>query len=251
MVSARRQLNKKMTFVANDEFWHAPIAQDAASTSDDGTAYTRQDSMEFYLPPAHHQLLAKNAQPSHENLKGYDHTRGVFSYNNFDDFDFEATDLDTSFGGRNSLSEVKQQGGGSWLLGFARMRDETSDTLEEDVAVPGLVRLESEDSSDDESTSTSTSTPTKSPQKSKGVSFSEAVTVQPIPHSSTLPPLQRRKMYTSTLEVRRNKIRNKREYRHDGCDWRNATEEWEMGVDVITGELVHPVHDQFCGDNVA
>lgn len=39
-----------------------------------------------------------------------------------------------------------------------------------------------------------------------------------------------------------NKIRNKREYRFEKCHWKNATEEWEMSVDLITGELVHPAH---------
>lgn len=55
--------------------------------------------------------------------------------------------------------------------------------------------------------------------------------------------MQRRKMYSSSLEVRKNKIRNKKEYRYDGYDWRNVTEEWEMNVDMVTGELVHPVHN--------
>lgn len=33
-------------------------------------------------------------------------------------------------------------------------------------------------------------------------------------------------MYTSSMEVRANKIRNKKEYRYDGYDWRSCTEEW-------------------------
>jgi hypothetical protein len=49
-------------------------------------------------------------------------------------------------------------------------------------------------------------------------------------------------MYSSSLDVRQNKIRNKKEYRYDGYDWRNCTEEWEMSVCMVTGELVHPVH---------
>ena len=52
-------------------------------------------------------------------------------------------------------------------------------------------------------------------------------------------------MYTSPLELRRNKERNRMEYRWDGCDWRNATEEWEMSVDDATGEPIHPVHERF------
>ncbi|KAL3756977.1 hypothetical protein ACHAWU_007356 [Discostella pseudostelligera] len=125
---------------------------------------------------------------------------------------------------------------------------------------PGLVRVPSgssldgdcssstsSSSSDDSSCSASPSTTTStSSQKScrpKGVSFSLTVTVQPIPHSSLLSHSQRLRMYTSSDEVRKNKIRNKMEYRHDGYDWRNVSEEWEMGVDMVTGELVHPVHE--------
>jgi hypothetical protein len=104
----------------------------------------------------------------------------------------------------------------------------------------------SSNSSDDSSCSASPSTSsTTASQKSrpKGVSFSLTVQVQPIPHSSLLSHSQRLRMYTSSDEVRKNKIRNKMEYRHDGYDWRNVSEEWEMGVDMVTGELVHPVHE--------
>merc|ERR1712087_722703 len=54
---------------------------------------------------------------------------------------------------------------------------------------------------------------------------------------------QRRRMYASSLEVRRNKSRSTKEFRYDGYDWRNATEERDMGVCQVTGELVHPAHD--------
>jgi len=253
---------KKMTLAATDEFWHSPIDQDdriQPSASGDCSSDDDDDDDYMTLPAAHHQLLHKNDDPSFENLNGYDHTQGV--YRNYDDDD----DDDDLFC-RQKLSAVKQQGGGSWLLGFARLANEKSSTTavtappppqqrqQEDMTPPALVRvpsgssLESDDSSesssDDESSlqSSSSAASTTSP-KSRGVSFSAAVKVQPIPHSSLLSPMQRRKMFSSSMEVRQNKIRNKREYRHDGCDWRNITEEWEMGVDMVTGELVHPVHD--------
>lgn len=131
---------------------------------------------------------------------------------------------------------------------------------------PGLVRVPSgsslDDDEEDSSSSSSSSSdsslcasPTSSSQRSssssttssvtrpKGVSFSPAVKVQPIPHSSLLSHSQRLRMYTTSDEVRKNKIRNKMEYRHDGYDWRNVSEEWEMGVDMVTGELIHPVHE--------
>ena len=80
------------------------------------------------------------------------------------------------------------------------------------------------------------------PPQKRRISFSPTVTVRSIPHSSTLSPSQRRKMFTTKGELRQNKIRNKKEYWYDRCDWRNVTEEWEMGVDVVTGEVIHPAH---------
>ena len=91
--------------------------------------------------------------------------------------------------------------------------------------------------------STSSSSSSRSSRKSNVVSFVECVTVHHIPHSSSLSSSQRRRMYSTSDEVRINKSRNKREYRYDGYDWRNVTEEWAMGVDMITGELIHPVHE--------
>lgn len=184
---------------------------------------------------------------------------------------------------QEKMSSVKKRGGGSWLLGFARLQsrpnvdDDYSDDEEEEepeVAVeeppsksvttleqhqedddtpPGLVRTNSvsdfsfsTSSEDDNSTTTSdTSNNTEDDDlpKKKSVGFNSTVKIQPVPHSFTYTPIQRRKMYSTSLEVRKNKIRNKREYRYDGCDWRNVTEEWEMSVDMVTGELVHPVHN--------
>merc|ERR1712157_593140 len=118
--------------------------------------------------------------------------------------------------------------------------------------LPGLIRDDSSftsaGSSDDESMPSNSSQDSVYKPKRKGVSFGEDVMVQPVPHSSALTYQQRRKMYASSSEVRQNKQRNKKEYRYEGCDWRNATEEWEMSVDMITGELVHPAHD-ICNNN--
>jgi len=176
---------------------------------------------------------------------------------------------------QEKMSSVKKRGGGSWLLGFARLQsrsvhEDDSDNEEEgeveassssklsplvDEAPPGLVRTDSasdfsfsttSSTEDDNSTTTSTSSNSDndslSPKK-KSVGFNSTVKIQPIPHASTYSPVQRRKMYSSSFEVRKNKIRNKKEYRFDGYDWRNVTEEWEMSVDMVTGELVHPVHN--------
>jgi len=246
MVSVHRR-NSRSALVANDEFWHSPILDMADALDDVSTSSS--SSSELSLPPAHHQLLCCEVDqpPSYESLTGYDHKS---SY----DSDCSEDETQPSACCRQKVSAVKQQGGGSWLLGtFARLandkfEDEESD--DEDQCPPGLVRvpsggsLESDDSSHDGEESVSDASLSKPAQRPKGVSFATAVKVQPIPHSSTLSPAQRRKMYATSFEVRQNKIRNKKEYRYDGYDWRNVTEEWEMGVDMVTGELVHPAHEQ-------
>ena len=122
-----------------------------------------------------------------------------------------------------------EEGGDDSLPGMTSGSDDSSASSSSEIA-------------DDLSVISSTSSIIK-PPSSKGVSFAQSVRVRPIPHSSSLSPCQRRRMYSTSMEVRQNKIRNKREYRYDGCDWRNATEEWEMGVDMVSGELVHPAHE--------
>jgi hypothetical protein len=178
---------------------------------------------------------------------------------------------------QEKMSSVKKRGGGSWLLGFARLQsrpdvdDDYSDDEEEvdqqqltsvsakkaavveDDSPPGLVRTNSasdlsfstssSDSLEDDDDTSSTTTSSSKNSRKKSVGFNTSVKIQPIPHSSTYTPCQRRKMYSTSLEVRKNKIRNKKEYRYDGYDWRNVTEEWEMSVDMVTGELIHPVHN--------
>eukprot|EP00581_Thalassiosira_minuscula_P008286 CAMPEP_0183702284 /NCGR_PEP_ID=MMETSP0737-20130205/438_1 /TAXON_ID=385413 /ORGANISM="Thalassiosira miniscula, Strain CCMP1093" /LENGTH=267 /DNA_ID=CAMNT_0025928867 /DNA_START=235 /DNA_END=1038 /DNA_ORIENTATION=- len=264
MVSVHRQLrsSKKMALSATDEFWHSPIieVEDMSaftSSSNDDTSVDSNDNSsmeELPLPPAHHQLLSQDPI-SCEALKGYDHNDETISYDNGDE---------SAYCCRQKVSAVKQQGGGSWLLGFARLSNHTDDKAattalpheeEEDDSCHGLLRVPSgaslesdEDSSSDEDDDSTAASSTDdeaclSNKRPRGVSFAPEVRVQPVPHSSTLSPMQRRKMYSSSMEVRQNKIRNKKEYRFDGYDWRNVTEEWEMGVDMVTGELVHPAHE--------
>mmetsp|Transcript_13637 Transcript_13637/g.24993 ORF Transcript_13637/g.24993 Transcript_13637/m.24993 type:complete len:259 (-) Transcript_13637:432-1208(-) len=253
----RRSLHrssKKMTLSATDQFWYSPIIQVIPSTSDTSTSDDDDEFMVMSLPPAHNQLLSQD-HVSSENLKGYDHTQDVIGHDNLDGYGSD----ESSFCCRQKLSAVKQQGGGSWLLGFARFNDKTVTSqlseAEVDMTPPGLLRvpsgssLESDEySSSDDDSASGDSLPSNDSNKRPrggGVSFSPTVKVQPIPHSSTLSSIQRRKMFTTPVEVRQNKTRNKKEYRYDGYDWRNITEEWDMGVDMVTGELVHPVHEQW------
>ena len=220
---------------ATDDFWFFPSvdADDSAVDADEN------DTVDVSLPPAHHQLFSEDVA-IYETLRGYDHRLS-------DEDDAPSRDpLDDLDEVESRFSTIKQRGGGSWLLGFARI----SDRMVPD-GPPGLVRdddslTSSGSSSDDDSLPNSSNHgPPPSKPKKRGVSFNMDVKVQPVPHSSTLSAAQRRKMYASSVEVRQNKQRNKKEYRYDGYDWRNATEEWQMAVDMVTGELVHPVHEQF------
>lgn len=230
------------------------------------------------LPPAHRQLLLPSAPVAVEDLKGRDHTAGMGrdcyrKGGRGDDksscpYDEESCADDDKLGcfarrGRGGSSFASRQvRGGSWLMGvtITSLDDSIAPEREDDVLAgggglldfPAGLSLDSDEcssSSDgsssgmDGSSRMSDSDPVDGPAVRRGVSFNASVTVHAIPHSSTLSAAQRRRMYSTTLEVRQNKARNKAEYRHDGCDWRRATEEWEMAVDMVTGELVHPAHD--------
>ncbi|KAL7526696.1 hypothetical protein ACHAWF_001881 [Thalassiosira exigua] len=280
-VAFRTNCRRRATVSATDEFWFSPASHelptspaddDCGEPSDsDGQGSDENSSLEsdsdmivLPLPPAHDQLLSDESA-SYQPLGGYDHTcaRSVSHENVYGDYGFQADDdvdgeaaLDAPVGRvrrRLSLSAVRREGrgSGSWLLDFARLGGGGGDKVEETEPAPGLVREESDEESsasegeidDDASSASASSSDEQSKRKRPGVSFSPSVAVRPVPHSDCLGPAQRRRMYAGTLEVRRNKIRNKREYRYDGCDWRNATEEWEMGVDMVTGELVHPAHE--------
>lgn len=252
-----------MTLAATDEFWNSPIPADLddddAPTTDSAwgpSAAPADIELELEprdsptsssvnvmpIPVAHHQLLCEDTA-SIEDLKGYDHTRDVFRYEDSDSYDVSKPEGDS--GGSSS----------SWLLGFACLADEAKTMPERGdgdglIEVPSRMSLDSDECSSGESDDDDSSIPgdsvrsaPESTPRSKGVSFSSSVRVQPIPHSSTLSLVQRRKMFSTSFEVRQNKTRNKREYRYEGYNWRNVTEEWEMGVDMVTGELVHPAHD--------
>ena len=210
---------------------------DDCGGDDHGHDLLHQPVAPSYLPEAHHQLLLSvdDDVALFEDLKGHDH-RAV---------------VDRRRQRRLPADEKPAPPRRSWLLSFAIPRSSQRDFLfcrddeDDDVSVPGMMSG-SDDSSSDAGSETRDDlslSSSSSVVKPKGVSFAESVRVQPIPHSSILSLSQRRRMYSSSMEVRQNKSRNKKEYRYDGCDWRNATEEWEMGVDMVTGELVHPVHD--------
>jgi hypothetical protein len=251
---------------------HGSDAAMMITTDSSSSSSSSLSDLHSCLPAAHHQFLPLQNIVEYENLKCPD----AINDNDNDDNDY----FDDSYAPPSSsccrndrqyqqrwngsastttekVSAVKKRGGGSWLLGFARIPQVASGTATttdmEDESTPGLVSLE-EESDDTLSTSQHSTASTSSSNSSassgssasssskRGVSFNTAVAIRPVPHASLYTHLQRKKMYATSHEVRQNKIRNKKEYRYDAYDWRNATEEWEMSVCMVTGELVHPVH---------
>ena len=215
------------------EFWTLPLDNDAA---DDTTSTSTTDRDQ-------QQDDGDYDEPIYEILKGYDHRAEVAAYR-------ERRIARPRTPPASSASATSPPRRRSWLLGFAlpgkmqsqsdllrRSYDEEDDDEDDDDSLPGMA------SSSDDSSSEADDSSLSSSKSSRGVTFAPSVLVHPIPRHDELSDAQRRRMYSSSIEVRRNKMRNKREYRYDGCDWRNATEEWEMGVDMVTGELVHPVHE--------
>ncbi|KAL7465573.1 hypothetical protein ACHAXS_005892 [Conticribra weissflogii] len=287
--------------IENTAFHHSvpPVAvalveddTSCSSSSSSSSPSSTASPVSLHIPHPHHQLFL----PQEYTHVEYAHLKCPEAYQDDDDddddlhyFDADSSSSSTSYssalsstccrgerryqqrwngsGGSSSekLSSVKQRGGGSWLLGFARIQQQQQQQQPQSVqvqlqvddeeglvrahkgqereALPGLVRSNSSSSLGSSSTSTSSSSSSSSSKPAKkGVSFNTSVLVRPIPHSSTYTSLQKKKMYASSQEVRANKIRNKKEYRFDGYDWRNATEEWEMSVCMLTGELIHPAH---------
>ena len=244
----RRSLRRSSSLNVTDEFWISPpvetpnveVGDDCGGGDDHDHDLRHQPCVSSYLPEAHHQLLLSEKDDDvslYEDLKGHDHRAVVVDRRRQ----------------KRPPSPAALPPRRSWLLSFAMPKSSQRELLfcrdgeDDDVSVPGMTSG-SDDSSSDAGSETGddlslSSSSSSAAVKPKGVSFAESVRVRPIPHSSILSLSQRRRMYSSSMEVRQNKSRNKREYRYDGCDWRNATEEWEMGVDMVTGELVHPAHE--------
>jgi hypothetical protein len=244
----RRSLRRSASLNVTDEFWISPPmdtsnveVSDDCGGDDDHDHDLRHQPYASYLPEAHHQILLSDDDDValFEDLKGHDHRAVVVDRRRQ----------------KRPPSPAALPPRRSWLLSFAMPKSSQRELLfcrdeedGEDVSVPGMTSGSDDSSSDAGSeTGDDLSLSSSAAVKPKGVSFVESVRVRPIPHSSILSLSQRRRMYSSSMEVRQNKSRNKREYIYDGCDWRNATEEWEMGVDMVTGELVHPAHDLLLG----
>eukprot|EP00584_Thalassiosira_punctigera_P013990 CAMPEP_0172559266 /NCGR_PEP_ID=MMETSP1067-20121228/83270_1 /TAXON_ID=265564 ORGANISM="Thalassiosira punctigera, Strain Tpunct2005C2" /NCGR_SAMPLE_ID=MMETSP1067 /ASSEMBLY_ACC=CAM_ASM_000444 /LENGTH=210 /DNA_ID=CAMNT_0013348819 /DNA_START=58 /DNA_END=686 /DNA_ORIENTATION=- len=210
MSSTDRQplyLRSRKTISDTNEFWLFPFLRESYMPGhyESTTAIAGDGDRDDFVTspsmlPAHHQLLSRDL-PSYEDLKGRNHARESYG------------DDEPILRLRPKLSDVKRQGGGSWLLGF----------LSDESLPPGLVGVHSSDSESDHDDDSILSSPSLLINKRRrAVSFSPCVKIQPIPHSSTLKSSQRSRMYSSSEEIARNRIRNKKEYRYDGYEWRDV-----------------------------
>ena len=104
-----------------------------------------------------------------------------------------------------------------------------------------MARTSSFSSQSSDATDT-TSSSTNSCSSAYRVMFQDSVTEYPIHRVEEFPMEIRSNIWSTGREVSLNKKRNKKEYKYDFCDWRGATEEDEMVLDTLTGELIHPAH---------
>jgi len=82
----------------------------------------------------------------------------------------------------------------------------------------------------------------RSRRHNRSVKFNNDITVLPIKSYRDYPISIRRSMWNSLDEIRQNARRNVIEYRAEGNDWRQATEEDRMWYDVSGRDYIHPAH---------
>ena len=141
-----------------------------------------------------------------------------------------------------SESEGRSEGGS-----LSSTEDDDDETMSSDAGFSDIVseladtEVADTDVEYDATSSVSSKQPPTPIQLQHGVSFNKQVRVLPIPPIAAYTPEQRYRMYTNRFELCENKSRNKKEYEFDNYDWRNVTEEGNMIVCPLSGELLHPV----------
>uniref|UniRef100_A0A7R9W123 Uncharacterized protein n=1 Tax=Pseudictyota dubia TaxID=2749911 RepID=A0A7R9W123_9STRA len=85
---------------------------------------------------------------------------------------------------------------------------------------------------------------TKRKRTRRRVSLKADVAVVPIPRREEYSDRIKERLWSSAAELYRNAARNAVEFASEGWNWRNVTEDEDMLVHSVSGELVHPVHLQ-------
>lgn len=93
------------------------------------------------------------------------------------------------------------------------------------------------DTTDDEDAATTSGSSTR-------IRFQPLVSVVEIPSRKCYSLVQRESLWRSSKEIRYMARRNRKEYSHDGCNWRTATEEPDM-IHLGNGDYMHP-HSYRC-----
>lgn len=105
----------------------------------------------------------------------------------------------------------------------------------------GVASYTDDDCYDDSSSRNSSSSVSTTGDKS-GISFSEVVTVVPIPMRNEYSDRIKTRIWSDRIELAENARRNAVEFASEGFNWRDVLEENYMYICAVSGERVHPVH---------
>mmetsp|Transcript_21875 Transcript_21875/g.64576 ORF Transcript_21875/g.64576 Transcript_21875/m.64576 type:complete len:295 (-) Transcript_21875:750-1634(-) len=107
---------------------------------------------------------------------------------------------------------------------------------------PMLSAALSRSSASHDSLSSKSAQGTKRKRSRRRVSLKADVAVVPIPRREEYSDCTRERLWSSATELYQNAARNAVEFASEGWNWRNVTEDEDMLVHDVSGELIHPVH---------